>query len=338
MKLFFLLFLISTSIFSQKSTFMGSSLIHMPSTEDVGKDQLDFRFNHRFGNAKDTSREFFGFDGGANTQLSLDYGFTDRWSVGIARTSFFKTYELRSKYRLLTQDKDFPFTLSLFGVMGQETSEQIIKYESYINPPSTGILSLDSTIKQFANQYELTTNDKRSYLASVLISRKFTDRISLQMSPMFVHRNFIKNGLGNDRVGLDIGGRIKITKRVDFTFEGIFLPKRDYVGDNYSMLDRESLYNTKNFTAEEINRNQYEPSRVYLQNVILDKPVPYYYTPFSLGVDIETGGHVFQFFITNARSLAHTQLLRGAEYDYNKRDFTLGFNIHRYFSFASEVE
>ena len=36
-----LLVLPATSLFSQarmKSTFMGSSLIHMPSTEDIGKD------------------------------------------------------------------------------------------------------------------------------------------------------------------------------------------------------------------------------------------------------------------------------------------------------------
>ena len=63
-----LLVLPATSLFSQarmKSTFMGSSLIHMPNTEDIGKDNLDFRFNHRFGNAKSTSEEFLGLDAGA---------------------------------------------------------------------------------------------------------------------------------------------------------------------------------------------------------------------------------------------------------------------------------
>lgn len=92
---FFLLFiLLPFSLSAQeqrKSTFLGSSLIHMPSTEEVGKNGLDFRFNHRFGNAKSTSYDFFGLDNGANTQLSLDYGLTDRITIGIARTSFQKT-------------------------------------------------------------------------------------------------------------------------------------------------------------------------------------------------------------------------------------------------------
>ena len=83
-----LLVLSFQSVISQsytKSSFMGSSLIHIPTTEDLGKDNLDFRFNHRFGNAKSTSDEFLGLDGGANTQLSLDYGFTDKWSAGLTK-------------------------------------------------------------------------------------------------------------------------------------------------------------------------------------------------------------------------------------------------------------
>jgi hypothetical protein len=343
MKSLILFLLCSSIVFSQKSnsTFMGSSLIHMPSTEDVGKKNLDFRFNHRFGNAKNTLDDFLGFDGGANTQLSLDYGLTDKLTVGIARTSAFKTYEARAKYRLFTQENNMPFTVSIFGVAGQETTEQYIKYDPYINLPTTSFPTIDSTIKQYANQYELTAADRRSYLGSILISRKFSDRISLQISPMFTHRNFVKKGLGNDRTGVDISGRIKITKRIDFTFAAIFSPKRDYVGDNYATADREGYYNTKNLTADEINNGlnrQFDLGTVYTRNVLLDKKVPYYYTPFSFGVDIETGGHVFQLFITNARALAHTQLLRGADFDYGKKDWTVGFNIHRYFSFADEIE
>lgn len=109
----------SFALFAQeqgRSAFLGSSLIHMPSTEDVGKSGLDFRFNHRFGNAKSASYDFLGLDNGANTQLSLDYGLTDRITIGIARTSFQKTYEARGKIRLITQNSNFPITVSFFGV------------------------------------------------------------------------------------------------------------------------------------------------------------------------------------------------------------------------------
>ena len=349
-----ILILAATSLFAQaqpKSAFMGSSLINMPTTEDVGKDNLDFRFNHRFTNGKATSATFGGLDGGANTQLSLDYGITEKWSAGIARTSAFQTYEARTKYRILTQDDSMPFSLSFFGVVGQETSKQAIKYDNYINPPSIGnyislpspaVSQIDTFIRQEGNEYELSDKDKRSFLASFLISRRFTDRISLQVSPMFVHRNFIKSQLGNDRTGLDIGGRIRLFKRVDLTFEAIFTPKRDYQGASYYTEDRYTKYPGLNtLTGTEFNQQYNNPQGIQyaaIRNILLDKPVSYYYVPFSLGVDIETGGHVFQLFVTNMRTIAHTQLLRGADYDYKKGDWTFGFNIHRYFSFAKDIE
>ncbi|MCB1144008.1 MAG: hypothetical protein KDK54_17290 [Leptospiraceae bacterium] len=340
-----LLVLINPSLRSddfRKSTFMGNSLIHMPSTEDIGKGNLDFRFNHRFSNAKSGFSDFFGLDGGANTQLSLDYGITDRLSVGIARTSFFKTYEGRSKFRLIS-DGDFhiPFNISLFGVLGQETSVQNYTYGPYVSPPSTGLPVLDSQIKTALNSYELNDGDKRSYMGSILISKRFNDVFSLQLSPIFVHRNFVKSNLSNDRTGLDISGRIKLSKRVDFTFSGILTPKRDYIGTDYATEDRKSDYNLTNFTATQINTQYNKPSDlslIYLRNVILDKPVSYYSIPLSFGIDLETGGHVFQFFITNMRTIAQSQLLRGADYNYNKRDWSIGFNIHRTFTLIEDEE
>ncbi len=325
---------------SSKSSFMGSSLINMPSTENVGKENLDFRFNHRFGNAKGTSESFIGLDGGANTQLSIDYGFTEKFSVGFARTSQYKTYELRSKYGVFSQDEKIPFSISIFGVIGQETSKQEIAMGPYIQPPSTSFPALDAYIKKEANEYELSDTDKRSFLASVLISRRFNDVFSLQFSPMIVHRNFVKTELSNDRIGMDIAGRIKLSKRIDLTFESILTPKRDYIGEEYNSIDRNSYGNTQNLTSEEINKS-YPTSNdllyVYFRNVVYDKPVPYSYIPFSIGVDFETGGHVFQLFVTNSRTIAHTQLLRGADFDYKNKDWTIGFNIHRYFSFEDEI-
>ncbi|HNM06451.1 MAG TPA: DUF5777 family beta-barrel protein, partial [Leptospiraceae bacterium] len=206
--------------------------------------------------------------------------------------------------------------------------------------PSSGIPALDQKIQSDYNTYtENVTWKQKSYLAGALFSRRFNDYFSLQLTPMFVHRNFTKSGLGNDRVGLGIGGRIRITKRINLTFEGIGLPKRDYKPDDYSDADRLTVYNTKQPSSEEINsRFQSSPSSFsadaagfYFSNVIADKPVERNFTPASLGLDLETSGHVFSIFISNNRTLAQTQLLRGADYDWNKRDFNIGFNISRLF-------
>ena len=49
--------------------FLGTSLIHMPTTEQVGAGDLDFHFDHRFGDAKNTLGDFFGLDQGAGTSV-----------------------------------------------------------------------------------------------------------------------------------------------------------------------------------------------------------------------------------------------------------------------------
>ena len=53
--------------------------------------------------------------------------------------------------------------------------------------------------------------------------------------------------------------------------------------------------------------------------------------PLSLGVDIETGGHVFQLHLTNARLMNESGYLTGAAGDWTKGDVYFGFNIWRVF-------
>ena len=319
--------------------FSGSNLIHMPSTQPLQKSILDFRFNHRFGSTKETFQDFFGLDNGANTEIALDYGLTDNFSIGISRFTVMKTYEVKSKYTLFTQSSSFPVDISLFGAAGLETQRQVVTLGPHIKIES-GNQAVDEVLNRDLNQYTLTDSDKTSYMAAVLISRKFWDRISLQISPVFVHRNFVKQNLHNDRLGLGFGGKIKIYKALTLVFETIFLSERDYTGDNYETEDRKSYGDMTNLTADEINQSYNKPSDlpyVYLRNVYFDKKVPYLYTPFSIGLGYETGGHTYSVFITNENTLARTQLLRGAEYDYFKREWTIGFNISRYYSFAKEI-
>lgn len=151
--------------------FKGPNLIHMPTAQPLQKDILNFIFNHRFGNAKSTEYDFFGLDKGANTQLSLDYGLTDKLSIGFSRVTAFKTYEARSKYFLVPQTNSFPVSIAVFGSVGVETEKQTANMGPYILPPSSGYPVVDEALKKKLNSYELTYSDRTSYLGSVLISR-----------------------------------------------------------------------------------------------------------------------------------------------------------------------
>ncbi|MEN8789072.1 MAG: DUF5777 family beta-barrel protein [Flavobacteriaceae bacterium] len=55
--------------------------------------------------------------------------------------------------------------------------------------------------------------------------------------------------------------------------------------------------------------------------------------PLSLGVDIETGGHVFQLHFTNAQPTFESGFLGNATGDWGEGDIYFGFNISRVFNF-----
>lgn len=56
-----------------------------------------------------------------------------------------------------------------------------------------------------------------------------------------------------------------------------------------------------------------------------------YRNTFGLGIDIETGGHVFQIVVTNTRGLTERAFITETEGDFGDGDIHLGFNVTRTF-------
>jgi hypothetical protein len=56
-----------------------------------------------------------------------------------------------------------------------------------------------------------------------------------------------------------------------------------------------------------------------------------YKNSFSLGVDMETNGHVFQVFVTNSRGLIEQQFIAQTTGSWGDGAIHIGFNIHRTF-------
>ena len=56
-----------------------------------------------------------------------------------------------------------------------------------------------------------------------------------------------------------------------------------------------------------------------------------YHNPLSLGLDIETGGHVFQLHFTNSKGMNERAYLAATEYQWSDGDIFFGFNISRQF-------
>jgi hypothetical protein len=69
----------------------------------------------------------------------------------------------------------------------------------------------------------------------------------------------------------------------------------------------------------------------------LDVPAanPYHNT-LGFGIDIETGGHVFQLIITNTRGLTERAFITETEGDFGAGDIHLGFNVTRTFQLGAK--
>ena len=63
-----------------------------------------------------------------------------------------------------------------------------------------------------------------------------------------------------------------------------------------------------------------------------------YYNPLSLGVDIETGGHVFQLHVSNSNGMTERTFINETTGTWAKGDLCFGFNITRAFTIRKPKE
>lgn len=182
--------------------FKSTRVINGQSIELLGAGVLDFRISHRFGRLNGGSYQLYGLDQ-ATIRLGLDYGISKRLMVGIGRSSSKKEVDGFLKYRLLWQStgpRSVPFSLILVS----------------------GI-----TVNGLKFEDETRTNYFSSRLAFVnqlIIGRKFSERLTLQLSPTLIHRNIVTETVNrHDVVALGTQGRIKLSKRIAFMLEYFYV-------------------------------------------------------------------------------------------------------------------
>ncbi|WP_337966312.1 DUF5777 family beta-barrel protein [uncultured Flavobacterium sp.] len=170
------------------SAFKALKIVNLESTKLAAKGDLYFVVAHRFGSIKDGFEGFYGLDN-ANTQIKFIYGLTNGLNVSAARSEF--AYDFATKYMLLPQIKDgFPVTIAGFNS-----------------------LSINNTLKESLYP-KLEFKDRLTYVAQLLISRKFSEKLSLEIVPSFFHQNFVDDvDQSNTQYAIGFGGRYKFAKR-----------------------------------------------------------------------------------------------------------------------------
>lgn len=140
--------------------------------------------------------------------------------------------------------------------------------------------------------------DRFAYIAQAIIGRKFSKTFSLQITPTFIKNNTSLPFLpGNDNQFFALGAaaRLKVTKRM-----GI-------------VVDYAHPFST-------FRSNSPAPNR--------------FYDPLGVGIEVETGGHVFTINFSNAKAISPTNYLSDSRSDWGKGEFRLGFTISRMFDLS----
>src|SRR5450631_101101 len=105
-----------------KGTFKALYIVNMKTIEAPAAGALNVEIQHRFGTINTGAYNLWGLDF-ATLRLGLDYGITDRLSVGIGRSSYLETFDGYLKYKLLRQSENtMPVSVSLLGTSSYFTN------------------------------------------------------------------------------------------------------------------------------------------------------------------------------------------------------------------------
>lgn len=265
------------------ATFKTTRIINGHSIENTGAGVLDVKIAHRFGSVKDGWSSFFGLDF-ADTRIGLDYGINKWLMVGGGRSSAYGTFDGFFKAKLLRQSKGHNSSPIAISVMADVAVNTISWYNR---------IDDDTLRSEF--------NNRLSYTLQLLLARKFSEGLSLQLTPTFIHFNLAPpipdkdpplfyDGAHTNIIAIGFGGRQKISKRASLNFE------------YYYQVPGHKLEWSENC--------------------------------FSVGIDIETGGHVFQFMLSNSNLIAEPLFIPQTTDKWSKGQFHIGFNISRVFTVA----
>jgi hypothetical protein len=249
------------------AAFKGLQICNMQSTKLPAQGEWYVLISHRFGDVTKGLDNFFGLDE-AITKIGGIYGVTNWLSIGVTRHRNNKTYELAAKYKFANQiESGSPVTIVGYNTMDIRSDKFTVFYP------------------------DAKFNNRLAYTTQLLVSRKFSDKFSFEIAPIWVHKN-LYDGIEDQKelYLLGSGARYKISKRMSVNLE-------------YAA----RLNLAEGFTSP-------------------------YHNPLSLGLDIETGGHVFQMVFSSSQPMNDVTAFSNSSgrWDGTKQLY-FGFNMYRVF-------
>jgi len=274
-----------------KNTFQSIWIIDNQTVMVPVKGTLEIDIQHRFGTVQNGYQDFWGFFAPSNIRLGVNYSPINKLNVGFGITKNKMLGDLNAKYAIITQTKGkYPVSVSYYVNMAYDTRKD-----------------KDKTIFKYQSQ-------RLSYFHQIMIARKITNKLSVQVAPSISHQNAVEGYYTkNDSTGT------AIFKKMKFDHFAIALSAR---------------YKLTNVMSFMINYDQ------PLTKHATKNPHP----NFSFGFEMNTSSHSFQIFAGNYSLLSPQQNnLYNANnpFGYTENDgtktkggqFVIGFNITRLWNY-----
>lgn len=168
--------------------FESSWLIDNQTTVVPPAKTLQFDIQHRFGIVENGFEDLFGFFAPSNIRFGLTYTVIENISVGFGSTKNQRLQDFNVKYAVIKQTRSnkIPVSVTYFG----------------------------NTILDSRNEdFFFNTSDRFSFFHQVIISRKFTNALSVQVAPSFSHFNLMEPTMNNDHLAISSGLRYKLSSQ-----------------------------------------------------------------------------------------------------------------------------
>jgi len=256
-----------------KNTFGSAWLMDNQTVMVPIKGTLEFDIQHRFGTVNNAQKDLFGIFAPSNIRLGISYAPMSKLYVGIGLTKERMQIDLNAKYALLRQTPGkMPISVTLFANVVMDPRNK----------------------SNFRNDV-----DRFSYFSQLIIARKITEKISVQVAPDFSWFNnveayvdskgVIRKKMNNGHFAISMMGRYKFTQKSAFII-GYDQPLTQHPTNN---------------------------------------PHP----NICFGFETTTSSHAFQVFAGNYAGIVPQSNNVYNQNDYTKSQYVIGFNITRLWNF-----
>lgn len=257
-----------------KDIFEGTLLLNTQTSLVPIKGTFEMDIQHRFGVVSNGFEDLWGLYAPSNIRLGFNYAPISKLYIGFGLTKERMAWDFNAKYALLQQMKSggMPVSVTYFGnfvVDGRDKAN-------------------------FGRK-----SDRLSFFHQVIIARKITGKLSVQVAPSLSYYNnvpgflddagVVQRRLKNTHYAVSALGRFKVTEKMAVV-----------AGFNQAITQHP-----------------------------LDNPYP----DVCFGIEITTSAHSFQVFAGNYSSIVPQQNNLFNQNDYKNGQFLVGFNISRLWNF-----